>query len=154
MKKSIIFLSFISLLLITTCHKKSPTETPTVNNIHPQANIPWPSLADSPWPMYHHDPQSTGRSQYKGPRQGKIKWTFKPDSSAFIWPGIIIGPDSTVYFSTIYEKTRQGKKSFLYALNPDGALKWKYQFNDCNFSDYAPLIVTDGTIFLGVIMEM
>lgn len=148
MKKQKFLVFVIGIIILTSCNKKNPTETqPKIT--HPQANIPWASLADSPWPMYHHDPQSTGRSQYKGPRQGIIKWKFEPDSTALIWPAIIIGSDSTVYFSTQNEKTQYGTSSFLYAVYPDGTLKWKYQFEDTQTSDFAPLIAADGTIFIG-----
>ena len=41
-----------------------------------QENIPWPSLADSPWPMADHDPQSTGRSNLKGPITNTIDWEY------------------------------------------------------------------------------
>jgi hypothetical protein len=30
-----------------------------------QTDIPWPTLANSDWPMIKHDPQLTGRSPYK-----------------------------------------------------------------------------------------
>jgi hypothetical protein len=32
-----------------------------------QENIKWPSLADTPWPIYNHDVQNTNRSQFAGP---------------------------------------------------------------------------------------
>ena len=33
-------------------------------NAQQQVDIPWPTLADSPWSMIAHDPQITGRSPY------------------------------------------------------------------------------------------
>lgn len=38
-----------------------------ISNAQQQVDIPWQTLADSPWPMIKHDPQLTGRSPYKGP---------------------------------------------------------------------------------------
>ena len=148
MKKLLFFITIFGVVIFLSCHKESPNEPPQVT-IQPQVDIPWPSLANSPWPMFHHDPQSTGRSQYTGPRKGRIKWVFYPDNNAQIYPGIIIGSDSTIYFSTTYEKTVQGHNSFLYAIRPDGTLKWKYKFD----SPYAPetsvpLIAADRTIFI------
>ena len=32
------------------------------------------SLAQSPWPVYRHDSQNTGRSPFLGPQRGIIKW--------------------------------------------------------------------------------
>jgi len=43
----------------------------------PQSHIEWPSLADSPWPMYRHDPQSTNRSQFQGPQTGIPEWILE-----------------------------------------------------------------------------
>ena len=129
------------LLLLLSCHKKSPSEPPN-ENIHPQVDIPWPSLADSPWPMFHHDPQSTGRSQYYGPKKGEIKWKFKTGGA--IYSAITIGSDSTIYFGSCYEGKNQD--SFLYALYPNGILKWKLKLGLGPESQ--PLIAADGTIFI------
>lgn len=59
-----------------------------------QYDIPWPSLADSPWPMYQNNPQSNGRSKYIGPQNGLITdkiVAYRMQSS------IIVG-DSAIYF--------------------------------------------------------
>ncbi len=143
MKKSIYLILISGLLLLLSCHKKSPTEPPN-ENIHPQVDIPWPSLADSPWPMFHHDPQSTGRSQYVGPRKGKIKWTFTP--GGLIFSSVVIGSDHTIYFPSHYEASPSGQKSYLYAVTPDGLLKWKIQLE--LGSEAQPIVVADGTIFI------
>lgn len=39
-----------------------------------QVKIPWPSLADSPWPILRGDMQGTGRSEYIGPRTNNVIW--------------------------------------------------------------------------------
>jgi len=138
LKFLILFLSFI---LLFTCKNKNPTETPPSNN-RPQMDILWPSLADSPWPMFHHDPQSTGRSPYVGPRKGKIKWIFTPGGS--IYNSIAIGTDSTIYFPTCYEI--EGNKSALYAVRPDGSLKWKIWLP--LGSETQPMVIADGSILV------
>jgi hypothetical protein len=33
-------------------------------------------LADTPWPMFHHDLNHTGLSPYYGPDTSTLKWTF------------------------------------------------------------------------------
>ena len=144
MKKLPVIIALFGLLLIISCVKKSPNETPPENNIHPQVDIPWPSLADSPWPMFHHDPQSTGRSPYIGPRTGKIKWTFEP--GGLIFSSIVIGLDSTIYFTCHYEETQEGPKSFLYAVSPKGVLNWKIQLEIG--SESQSLVASDGTIYI------
>ena len=55
-------LIFIVLIMIT-CTDPAPDE---VEDLYPQEQIPWPSLADTPWPMVRHDPQGTSRSNDMG----------------------------------------------------------------------------------------
>ena len=135
MQKLLFFITIFGVVIFLSCHKESPNEPPQVT-IQPQVDIPWPSLANSPWPMFHHDPQSTGRSQYPGPRKGKIKWTFKPGGA--IYSAVVIGTDSTIYFPC--------EGIGLYALYPNGNLKWKLSLPLA--SDHQPLVAADGTIFL------
>jgi len=60
-------------ILFTTCKEPTTLIDPSPKeDIVPQTDIPWSSLADTPWPMHHHDPQSTGRSNYSGPQNGII----------------------------------------------------------------------------------
>ena len=146
MRKIKFIILICGFFILISCHKKNPTDTPPDDNSHPQVDIPWPSLADSPWPMYHHDPQSTGRSQYRGPRLGKIKWVFEAEGG--IYPAVVIGLDSTIYFTSSYELRDNGQKSSLYAVNPDGTLKWRYLFEFPNADDWTPLLTADGTILL------
>lgn len=57
-----ILLGVITVFLFNRCDK---SVDPVIDSsIVPQYDIVWESLADSPWPMFHHDPQSTGRSKY------------------------------------------------------------------------------------------
>ncbi len=139
MKAKMIFMALLAVFLTLACQKENSTE-PADENIHPQTDITWPSLADSPWPMFHHDPQSTGRSPYVGPRKGKIKWIFTPGGS--IYNSIAIGPDSTIYFPTCNET--EGNKSALYAVLPNGSLKWKVWLP--LGSESQPIVLVDGSI--------
>lgn len=83
-----------------------------------QHDIPWPSLADSPWPMGHHDPQSTGRSPHVAGPEGKLVW--KKEGLA-VFSGVILDTDGTLY----YESADSAMVWALYAVNSDGSLKWK-----------------------------
>ena len=72
---------------------------------------------DSPWPMKCHDIHHTGRSPYStADNPGIEKWRFK---CTWVEDGIIIGDDGTLYFGDT--------RAYLFALNPDGSLKWKYE---------------------------
>jgi outer membrane protein assembly factor BamB len=146
MKKLAFLIFVLGVALVFSCHKKSPTETPPDNNTHPQVDIPWPSLADSPWPMHHHDPQSTGRSRFSGPQQGKVVW--KLNVGGPVSTSVAIGPDSTIYFATSYDTSEGFQRAYLYALDWSGNLKWKFKLND-NIQDCSPLIGVDGSIYIG-----
>jgi len=90
-------------------------------------------LANTPWPMFRHDPYHTGRSQYIGPQIIDFKWKAKYSGT------LALGPEGTLYV---------GSGTDLYAINPvDGTLKWK------TFIDYyvisVPAIASDGSIYVG-----
>jgi hypothetical protein len=82
------------VFLFLSC-KKSTEPIGDSNTPGYQEEIPWPSLADSPWPMNHGDPQSTGRSKFTGPIADTI---IEEVEAINIQSGVSIGPDSTIYF--------------------------------------------------------
>jgi outer membrane protein assembly factor BamB len=128
-------------MLCTNCKKS--TEPIKTDKPPPgfQEDIPWPSLADSPWPMYHGDPQSTGRSKYAGPMSGIIEWSI---DSLDIKSGVSIGEDQTIYFNS------SGFRYGLIAANPDGSIKWKLEEVITNTEvTTTPLVAEDGTIYIG-----
>ncbi|MGC2763169.1 MAG: PQQ-binding-like beta-propeller repeat protein, partial [Candidatus Binatus sp.] len=99
-------------------------------------------LATAPWPMLHHDLAHTGLSPYDtSTNPGKQKWAFvgtvccgdEADSSP------AIGSDSTIYFGS--------SDNNLYAINPNGTLKWTFATGDVILS--SPATGADGTIYVG-----
>src|SRR3990167_6570234 len=98
-------------------------------NVHAQ-------LADSPWPMFRHDLKHTGRSSYTGSSKNYLQWVY-PVGSSTSTPAI--GTDSTIYVGS-YDKN-------LYAINPDGTLKWSYTTKDNVVS--SPAVGTNSTIYVG-----
>ncbi|MEO5988599.1 MAG: PQQ-binding-like beta-propeller repeat protein [Candidatus Eisenbacteria bacterium] len=96
-------------------------------------------LAASPWPMFHHDPQHTGRSPAPGITTPALKWEFQAgDSIAESSPAI--GADGAIYFGCTNHR--------LYALGPTGALRWTYLTrNSLRYS--SPAIASDGTVYIG-----
>ncbi len=65
-----------------------------------------------------------------------------------LWP--CIGTDRTIYIGSSGINYDGG---FLNAVNPDGSIKWSYQFPpDCR-PDHSPVIGVDGTIYIMVHME-
>lgn len=133
---------FTSLFAFTGCKDEITQPAPRPPSY--QENIPWPSLADSPWPMDYHDPQNTGRSQYSGPKIGMIEWVI---DSLYIECSIAIGKDSTIYAAT-GNRHPYAKTAGLYAIKPNGEIKWIFEFPNQIVTSYStPLIASDGTIY-------
>jgi hypothetical protein len=126
------FVLLAFLFSLTGCKNEgtSPQELPPGY----QRDIPWPSLADSPWPMNRGNPQCTGRSKFNGPKFGVVVWEF---DSIYTQGSFAIGKDSTIYIMA-----RNG----LYSIRPDGKLKW---FFESSFSENLtnPIVLSDGTIY-------
>ncbi len=92
---------------------------------------------DSPWPMKSHDARHTGRSQYStADNPGDEKWRFKT-SYLNEKVGPVIDNNGTIYF---------GSNNGLYAMYPNGTLKWKYNVKLIS----VPAIAADGTIYISV----
>lgn len=129
MKKALILLIFPVILLLGCKDEPTPPEELPPGYQH---DIPWPSLADTPWPMNHHDPQSTGRSKYLGPQMGILAGVIPCRSME---GGVVIGSNSTVYTNSRYE---------LIAMNYEGVIKWKDTIGVEITT--VPLVLADGTI--------
>ena len=100
-------------------------------------NISTP-ITDTPCPMFRHDGQHTGRSLYNGPNNPVLKWNYATKGNVLSSPAI--GTDGTVFVGSSDKK--------LYALNPDGSLKWSYTTGGGVYSS-SPDIGADGTVFVG-----
>jgi len=104
-------------------------------------------LAGSPWPMLHGNLRHTGLSPYNTTHvNGTLKWSFETNDSVESSPAI--GVDGTIYIGS--------HDGYLYAINPDGTLKWKFkagypiydEWGQSNKSILAsPAIASDGTIY-------
>ncbi len=134
MKKLIIILTVL-LFAFTSCDTTDP-KPPEEKPPGYQEDISWPSLADSPWPMFRGNAQYTGRSKYYGPSSGNVDWYF---DSVYIGTGAVIGPDNSVIFQTGLNKSR------LYKLTSSGNMEWFYPINEIA-SGATPLILVDTTI--------
>jgi len=133
-----IFLSslLISIIVFTSCKEKitNPPDNPLPEGY--QQDVPWPSLADAPWPMNHHDPQNTGRSIFVGPKSG-TNYTVIPTT----WQesGVSIGKDSSIYFAAI---------ASIFSYKLDGQLIWQRVLDSLRWEIYStPLISSNGNIF-------
>lgn len=94
-------------------------------------------LADTPWPMVGHDVRRTGRSPYVGPDSPTEKWSVWTGGPIYSSPAI--GEDGTIYVGSDDQK--------LYAVNPDGSLKWRYIAGDKIRSGIA--VATGNIVYFG-----
>ena len=95
-------------------------------------------LADTPWPMFHHDLNHTGLSPYTGPDTNATKWIYTTGDDIRSSPAI--GTDGMIYVGSRDDK--------LYAIYPNGTLKWSY-LTGHDIYHSSPAIGTDGTIYVG-----
>jgi outer membrane protein assembly factor BamB len=93
-------------------------------------------LADTPWPMFHHDLNHTGLSPYTGPETNATKWIYTTGGDIRTAP--VVGSDGTIYVGSRDDK--------LHALYSNGTLKWSYPTGD---TVYNLAIDADGTIYAG-----
>jgi outer membrane protein assembly factor BamB len=90
---------------------------------------------DSQWPMYCHDVRHTGRSPYSiADNPGTEKWRFDTEDDASGSP--VIDYDGTIYIGG----------SSLFAVYPNGTLKWSYKTIFHSIFQ-APAIDEDGIIY-------
>jgi outer membrane protein assembly factor BamB len=93
---------------------------------------------NSSWPMSCHDLRHTSQSPYSTANNTGIEiWRFR---CGVVDGGPIIGQDGTIYFGD------EDWPTYLYALHPDGSLKWKFQLDDI-WTWLTPAIAEDGTIY-------
>jgi hypothetical protein len=122
-------------VILTSCE-----QNPTALNEPPkppgyQEDIYWPSLADSPWPMNHHDPQHTGRSEYVGALSGLI---FDSIITRNITSGVVMGSGNELYSLSSYT-------SYLIAMDLSGELIWEKEIAIEGFT--TPLVDNYGNIY-------
>lgn len=89
---------------------------------------------------------SSGGSLYAVDPMGSLRWKYMVDTPIPSSPAI--GPDGTIYFSASsldYGAPERVANNSLYALNPDGALKWRYRTGA--ISHAGPTVGPDGTIY-------
>lgn len=80
-----------------------------------------------------------GASKWSADIKGKPSGTQGPTVIPTFISSPALAPDGTVYVGST--------DHFLYALNPDGTVKWKYETGNSLFA--SPAIGSDGTIYIG-----
>jgi outer membrane protein assembly factor BamB len=103
------------------------------------ASVPEAVGVQGDWWCFGKDQTGNRRSPFLGPDSSNVRWTFPTGH------GIV---SSAVFDTegTIYTASYDG---FLYAINPDGSEKWKYQININPGVQSTPTVAPDGTIYIG-----
>jgi outer membrane protein assembly factor BamB len=100
--------------------------------------------------MFRHDLKHTGRTGFTGPSTADTAWTFEANDG--IASSASLGHDGTIYFGAGGYYGGGGDSS-LYALNPDGSLKWQFKTGSGVFNASgvfsSPAVGPDGTIYFG-----
>ena len=133
-------------------------------------------IAGTAWPMFMHDAQRTGRSDYSGPSIPRLSWSYYGRYSS-----PVVGADGEIFVGSrddfrfyVFESSgtvawsyRTGYwictapalgsdgsvyvaslDSYLYAFNSDGMLDWSYQAGLAgNYS--SPAFGSDGNVYVG-----
>ena len=146
MKKLLVLLSALIVINFSACKQSTEPQPSEQNPPGYQENIPWPSLAESPWPIKTGSAQGTLRSTSRG-GHGLSK-TVK------ILPGknisaLTVGPDSTLYYIAMEMGSRDS--SGLVALSPEGNLKWIYPIKSSFINPVSPVVRNDGVIYISSI---
>ena len=128
-----ILFALIILMISISCNTNEPVATEVTS---PQININWPSLADTPWPMNHHDPQSTGRSKYPGPSLGCLDYKIPLYG---IEGSLVLDNYNNIYISDQYNNFK------LHKFNLMGDLIWEAKI-EAN-SPCTPIIGKDNIIY-------
>jgi len=93
---------------------------------------------DSPWSMMCYDTHHTSRSPYSTTHiDGLEKWRFRCDG---VDGSPIIGKDGTIFFGD--------KDGYVFALHPNGTLKWDYRAVNWEWITSAPALAEDGTLYV------
>jgi len=115
----------------STCIKQPLKSTEQISSKEVQQN--------HVWPMEKNDAQRTGRSMYDSSQnKGGEKWKFFVEYECL--EGVAIDKDDIVYVAAPLDG--------LYAIYPNGTVKWKYDFEGFDFEYQTPTIAPDGTIYI------
>ena len=115
-----------------------------------QVDIPWPSLADSPWPVSRGDMQGTGRSEYVGPSTNNVIW--RKDMPLGIFHGPVIGYNGNLFVGTrAYTGFSGDTANYFYSMDKNGENIWTFITYDPRANVAGPTITNDGTIYFSSI---
>ena len=149
MKNYTAILVLIICLYFSGCSKTGTGPEDKPDQIGYQKEIDWPTLADSPWPMFQHDPQGTGRSQYLGPQKGIINKTINLNSGSDL-SFVVIDENKNFYASigNYWTDSTGVTNAYLFSYNFLNDLNWYINIKGRELHS-SPLIDQYGVIYIG-----
>jgi outer membrane protein assembly factor BamB len=94
------------------------------------------------WPMLQHDAQHSGLTPISvNANSAMLKWTYNG--------GVTVNTPAIGADGTIYIGGTNPNFDFLYAINPDGTLKWSAPLG--GYTGISPAIADDGTIYIAAV---
>ncbi len=135
LKFPLLFLSTLIIVLLS-CSEDGTGPKPKPPGY--QEDIPWPSLADTPWPTYSANMQRTNRTNFKAPVNGEL---YKTLDNYFNESSFVVGADSNIYFGSSY--------GVLHSLDKNFNENWNKQITPSGLEiNSAPVILSDNTIVI------
>jgi hypothetical protein len=136
-REKFLFITTLLVSLFIVACPKPPEEDDVIVNPYEQHPIDWPSLADSPWPMYKGNPLNNGLSFIEGPTEGVVEWVL--DSIGIGGYGISVDSEGNIYFAN--------NNGEVFCCNLDGEILWKKQLVQTVAGESrAPIILADNSI--------
>ncbi|MBI2416977.1 MAG: PQQ-like beta-propeller repeat protein [Ignavibacteriales bacterium] len=115
MRKIRLLFFVFSILFVAGCKDEITKPSQKGNPPGYQVDIAWPSLSKSSWPVYHADPQNTGRVKTGSTVSGYL---YKNIPALNMECGIITGNDSMFFFTS-------GPNHCIVAMKYNGDTLWK-----------------------------
>ena len=113
------------------------------NKAQQQNHIPWPSLADSPWPVLRGDMQGTGRSRFIGPATNNVLW--RKDMPLGVLYGPVIGYNDVLYMGE--RALSPDSVNYFYAVDKNGNDLWTFETETYLPNNSGPILLHDSTIY-------
>jgi len=139
--------------------------------IHPNGTLKWKFDAGDPYPIIDMQGYETEKAILSSPAiaddgtiyftsfsnylyalnsDGTEKWRYPIHTYVDVWSSPVISPDGTIYVGSQQYPPGVTKniqyEGMLYAINPDGTLKWKFDSGSSGMPA-SPAIGPDGTVY-------
>ena len=113
-----------------------------VGNSYQQEQIPWASLAGTPWPIERHDAQGTARSEYAGPSMPTTH--ISSGDSLYVEGTAVLGETNNLYFIGISEWTQ----NLLIKRDDSNLTLWSIDFGGSTLENsYSPTLADGNVIY-------